>query len=628
MIRCLNCMEMYDETANCPHCGFSNASKPREPYHLYPGTVLNNKYTIGTVIGFGGFGVIYKAWDNNLNRVVAVKEYYPTTFLSRIEGEKQVHIYDSKNTDVFEKGKREFLEEARNLAKFNQHPVVVNIYDFFEENGTAYFVMEYLDGCSLKDIMADAAKRGKRLSVKTALQITQAVLGALKAVHSSNIIHRDIKPGNIFVCKNGTVKLIDFGAARFSDQDTEKTRTIIITPGYAPAEQYQTNSKQGPFTDIYAIAAVLYEMLTGIKPDESINRKVEDNVEHPRNINKDVSKALSNAVMRAMAVNQEIRFQNVDQFAKALIATKAVRDARGEIRYRRNKRNLKIAVIFLFIALITGVANQTYQRDRLEAVLEECEIELWAPYNEENGIDSATALYQTMLEEFNSDYTQVKVNIKLIEESQYKAELLTALQSETGPDVFDSTCLTPTDYEQLEPLDKFFEFSEYDESQYYLLDRYEQWYPSKKQLPLSLCVTVRYGNSLQENLADDYDYEKYLNSEANYIGTIYDYEKIQEDMAGIYTIDTSMQNVSNHRFTNLWSVNTNASEQEKNAAIRVLYYFLSEISQEELTVLNNNGLPLNKNIMTIYTDVNNDFSYILDYIDSLEIFGGEHIIRE
>lgn len=627
MIRCLNCMDVYEDQTVCPHCGFNNNSKPKEPYHLYPGTILNNKYILGAVIGFGGFGVIYKAWDNNLNRIVAVKEYYPTTFLSRVEGEKQVHIYDIKKMDIFEKGKREFLEEARNLAKFNQHPVVVNIYDFFEENGTAYFVMEYLDGCSLKAIMSDAAKKGKRLSVNTSLQITQAILGALKAVHSENIIHRDIKPGNIFICKNGTIKLIDFGAARFSDQDKEKTRTIIITPGYAPAEQYQSNSKQGPFTDIYAIAAVLYEMLTGIKPDESINRKVEDTVEHPRNINKDVSKALSNAVMRAMAVNQEIRFQNVDQFAKALVASKAVRDANNEIKYRRRKRNLKIAFIFLFIALITGFAYGMYQKDRLEAVLEECEVELWAPYNAEEGEATAISLYEAMLEEFKSDYEQVSVDIKLIEETKYKEELISALQNGIGPDLFDSSCLTSIDYEELESLDKFFEFAEYDESQYYLLDRYEQWYPSKKQLPLSLCITVRYGNSLQDNLSDDYDYVKYINSEANYIGTIYDYDKIQEDMAGIYTIDTSMENVTNHRFTNLWSVNIDSSDKEKNAAIRVLYYFLSEISQEELTVQNSNGLPLNKNIMTIYTDVNNDFTYVLDYLDSMQIEGGEQVIR-
>jgi len=623
MTRCLKCMEVYEEPGLCPFCGFDNKSKPKEPYHLYPGTILNNKYILGTVIGFGGFGVIYKAWDNNLNRIVAVKEYYPTTYLNRIEGEKQVHIYDVKNIDIFEKGKREFLEEARNLAKFNQHPVVVNIFDFFEENGTAYFVMEYLDGCSLKSVIVNAAKQGKRLSVKTSLQITQAILGALKAVHSENIIHRDIKPGNIFICKNGTIKLIDFGAARFSDQDKEKTRTIIITPGYAPAEQYQSNSKQGPFTDIYAIAAVLYEMLTGIKPDESINRKVEDLVEHPRNINKDVSKSLSNAVMRAMAVNQEIRFQNVDQFAKALVASKAVRDANNEIKYRRRKRNLKIAFIFLFIALITGFAYKMYQNDRLEAVLEECEVELWAPYNTEEGETTKKSLYEAMLEEFKSDYEQVTVDIKLIEESKYKEELISALQNGTGPDLFDSSCLTTIDYEELETLDNFFEFSEYDESQYYFMNRYEQLYPSKKQLPLSLCITVRYGNDLHENLPDDYDYDKYINSEANYIGTIFDYEKIQKDMAGIYTIDKSMEDVTNHRFTNLWSINIDSSDKEKNAAIRVLYYFLSEISQEELTVQNNNGLPLNKNIMSIYTDVNNDFTYVLDCIESLEILGEE-----
>lgn len=143
--------------------------------------------------------------------------------------------------------------------------------------------MEYLDGCSLKVFLQANREKKKTMSVDTALQITQAVLSGLKAIHEKRIIHRDIKPGNIFLCKDGTIKLIDFGAARFASEDTEKTRTIIITPGYAPAEQYQTKSKQGAYTDIYAAGAVLYEMLTGIKPEESINRKVEDNVEEPQN---------------------------------------------------------------------------------------------------------------------------------------------------------------------------------------------------------------------------------------------------------------------------------------------------------------------------------------------------------
>ena len=242
--------------------------------------------------------------------------------------------------------------------------------------------MEYLDGCSLKTFMQVKRKKGSLVGTDTALQITQAVLSALKATHAVKVIHRDIKPGNIFICKDGTIKLIDFGAARFSDNETEKTRTIIITPGYAPAEQYQTKSKQGAYTDIYAVAAVLYEMLTGIKPIESINRKVEDTVVEPRLVNPEIPQYISSAVMRAMAIQPEIRFQNVDQFSKALRSEKEVRDAKKEIRYRKRRRALRIAMLALFVAAGAALCVFQYQNVRREAILDPAVLTVWVPYAE------------------------------------------------------------------------------------------------------------------------------------------------------------------------------------------------------------------------------------------------------
>lgn len=628
MIRCLNCMKEYEEEYEvCPHCGFIRGTKPKEPYHLCPGMLLAGKYVIGTVIGFGGFGVIYRAWDQNLETVVAVKEYYPTTFLSRVTGEKQVNVYDKKSLPAFDKGKKEFLEEARNMAKFNAHPNIVHVYDFFEENGTAYFVMEYLDGCNLKTFLQISRKRGTPVSVDTALQITQSVLSALKATHAAGIIHRDIKPGNIFICKNGTIKLIDFGAARFSDSDAEKTRTIIITPGYAPAEQYQTKSKQGPFTDIYAAAAVLYEMLTGIKPDESINRKIEDVVEEPIKLNPAVSRHVSNAVMRAMAIQPEIRFQNVEQFSKALRSEKEVRDAKEEIRFRKRRRILRIAVMVLLIAAGGGICIWQYMTMRMEAILDPAVVTVWVPCSEE-GQEEKEQLLQSMSDEYLRNNDSIRVEITAIVQTDYEEKLRLALQDGTGPILFDSSCLDQEDYGELADLGSLLEFSLFQPADYYLLDRYEEFFPSKKQFPLSFDVPVVYKNLLlwQEKDLEEiksHTYEDFIAQNVDgYIGGIEDYRNVQENLPGIYELEfpKDVEGMTGS-FANLYSINADASGDEYAAAVRLLYYFLSDTAQDYLSVQNDNDLPLNRNIMAVYLDVNSDFEGMESYLEKLAFTG-------
>lgn len=625
MIRCLNCMEQYEEAYEvCPHCGYVRGTQPQESYHLYPGMELAGKYLIGTVIGFGGFGVIYKAWDKNFEKIVAIKEYYPTTYLNRLAGEALVNVYDKRNVSDFERGKREFLEEARNLAKFNNHPNIVHVYDFFEENGTAYFVMEFLDGCNLKAYLQNNARNGKQISIDEALEITQCVLSALKAVHASKIIHRDIKPSNIFICKDGTIKLIDLGAARFSDSETEKTRTIIITPGYAPAEQYQIKSKQGPYTDIYAVAAMLYEMLTGIKPDESINRKVEDNLEEPRKINPDVPLNVNNAIMRAMAIQPEIRFQNVDQFIKVLKSKKEVRDAKKEIRYRKRRRVVRIAVLFLFIITAGMFCFAQYTNVRKEAILEPAELSVWVPYGEE-GQQAAEQLMNDMVAEYLQNNEMVQVEVKAVAQESYEEELRTALKKGAGPDVFDSSCFKKEDYSYLAELEKLFEFELFEADQFYFLEQYSTYYPSKKQLPLTVDVPIDYRNTLMETEKTVYNetYENFANQKiGSYLGNVADYAKVQSDLSGVYELNfpDATEGITGE-FCNLWSINAASTEEEFAAAIRLMYYLLSETAQDYLTVQNDNHLPINKNILQVYIDVNSDFVGIEDYLGKIEMVG-------
>lgn len=591
--------------------------KMQESYHLQQGMELNGKYIIDSVIGFGGFGTIYKAWDQNLEKVIAVKEYYPTVFLNRIPGEKNVEVYDKKKTADFEKGKREFLEEARTLAKFNSHPNIVHVYDFFEENGTAYFTMEFLSGVNLKTYLQMNKQNGKKISVDTAVQITKCILNALKSIHSAKIIHRDIKPANVFICDDDTIKLIDLGAARFSDQETEKTRTIIITPGYAPAEQYQIKSKQGPATDIYAVAAVLYEMLTGVKPAESINRKVEDTVVEPKKINSEVSDVINAAVMRAMAIQTEIRFQNVEQFSKALSSSKMVRDAGREISYRKNTRNFRIALLAVIVVIAGCICVQQFQKVKKEAVLEPAELEIWVPYGTRENKAGEEELIQKMSQEFLTNNEVIQISVTAIPENEYENTLKQALSNNTAPDVFDSSCLSREEFESLADLNKIFESDLLDTAQYYLLSQYSEYFPEAKQLPLTVNIPVIYENTVLDSSKETENLESFINKEnKKYIGTLEDYVEIQHNLSGVY--DLSFGNETAEKtaiFGNLWSINGESKETEYLAAIRLLYYFLSETSQDYFTIQNNNQLPLNKNVLDVYMDVNSDFSGVDGYLN-------------
>ena len=208
-----------------------------------------------------------------LNETVAIKEYFPAGFVNRVPGETDVIKFPGEKGERFEEGKEKFLNEARNTAKFSDNPNIVNVYDFFEANNTAYMVMEYLEGILLKDYIK---QNSGKLDVKSSLEITNKVLDGLKEVHKAGIIHRDISPDNIMLTTDNKVKLFDFGAARFSSTEQESTYSIIIKQGYAPPEQYRSKSKQGPYTDIYAVGAMLYSMLTGKIPEESVDRQIED----------------------------------------------------------------------------------------------------------------------------------------------------------------------------------------------------------------------------------------------------------------------------------------------------------------------------------------------------------------
>jgi Serine/threonine protein kinase len=285
-------------------------------YHSLPkGTKLNGRYIIEDVLGEGGFGITYAGRDELLGVKVAVKEYYPQGIVVRNNSvDDVVTVTYAKQKDVFNKGKTKFLEEARVIAKFNDQEGIVNVTDFFEANNTAYIVMEYLDGITLKEYIAENGV----LSPEDILELMAPVLESLDEVHKQGLIHRDISPDNIMLLKNGKVKLMDFGAARDYTDFGEKSLSIVLKPGYAPEEQYRSRGIQGPWTDIYALSATIYKCITGITPEESMQRVIEDSLEKPSKYCKDIPKGMENAIMKGMSALQKNRYQNLKEFCEAL----------------------------------------------------------------------------------------------------------------------------------------------------------------------------------------------------------------------------------------------------------------------------------------------------------------------
>lgn len=194
MIRCLSCFNQYDEQYNiCPHCGQETHVNPVEPIHLAPGTILCNRYVIGTAVGAGGFGIVYRAWDQKLESIVAVKEFFVNRLVTRAAGVKDL-IVTHKGKSEFEYRKQRFLAEARTMAKFGSHRSIPNVFEFFEENNTVYIVMELLHGASLSEYIAT---NGGKIDVDFATMIANEVGNALISLHAEGITHCDVAPDNI-----------------------------------------------------------------------------------------------------------------------------------------------------------------------------------------------------------------------------------------------------------------------------------------------------------------------------------------------------------------------------------------------------------------------------------------------
>ena len=284
---------------------------------LKNGTILNGKYMIESVIGEGGFGITYKATDLTLNETVAIKEYFPSTLATRdtTTGKSdEITVITGEGESAFKKGVRKFEDEAANLAKFRKEPGIVGVKTFFHENNTGYMVMEYIDGITLKEYLE---KKGGKVAPEECKKIMGRILNSLSVVHKAGIIHRDISPDNIMITPDGQGKLIDFGAARFVGNEDEKSLTVILKEGYAPPEQYHSDGKQGPWTDIYAICATLYRMVSGNRPQEGSGRMMNGDKIVPLSKCAGADPVFSRTIEKGMSIEAGKRYQTVEKLVSA-----------------------------------------------------------------------------------------------------------------------------------------------------------------------------------------------------------------------------------------------------------------------------------------------------------------------
>lgn len=502
---CMNCFSVKGQYEVCPYCGYVEGTPPAQPHCLTPGTILGNHFIVGTVIGFGGFGITYKCYDTTLGITVAAKEFYPIGLVNRSPGQNKVGLLSGEKRVQYREQLKRFLMEAQSVAQFGKAKDIVNIYDYFEENGTAYIIMEYIDGILLKDYLE---KQGA-MPPEVALSVIMPIIEAVKKIHSKGIIHRDISPDNIFITDEKSIKVFDFGAALLNDSKEGMAGEKVIKVGYSAPEQYRDKSRQGFYTDIYSVGAILYQMLTGKKPVESTEREYKDKMKSPMELGVKINSNVDRAVMEAMAVRPELRYQGIQQFEEALRNKRVAEYPKDKIRRKKRKRNWIIGTTAtLILALgVTITLMKTVLRPESEifdsTINNDTTITIWVENEdqkkqleelEERGFKKGD-LDNSEWEKFWKENEKVTVNVEV------QPDMETALANtpeENRPNMYLTDHVSSAQKEGLVSLEGLYDELDADENYAYLgKETYEQEFSDYTELPTGLDTVLVYSCNLE-----------------------------------------------------------------------------------------------------------------------------------
>lgn len=637
---CFWCFKNKGNQAVCPHCGYVQESGAQQAYRLAPGTALHRRYVIGASIGIGGFGITYKAFDVTLRMVVAVKEFYPAGLVNRAGGEKKVGIFSGEKKAEFQKQLGRFLEEARNMALFSKEQDIVNVYDFFEENQTAYIIMEYVDAPLLKDEL-----KMRRFLPEEAGRYMLAILDALEKVHGHNIIHKDISPDNIFLTGEDSIKLFDFGAARL--QGSERTEAVVVKAGYTPPEQYTSSETQSLSMDIYAAGAVFYEMLTGEKPVDSRDRVVKDELKELKEYGIQIDEYLQRIIFKAMALDPRLRFQTAGEFRAALIHRKKVLLPQEQIRKNRRRKRILAAGLAVIVLLAGGtlVLSTTVfsGRGKIDvAKLEEEKLSVWI--SAEN-VQTGEELAQTLSESVERVCPQLDVDAEIIAREDYKEKVRNAAQQNDLPDVFCTDGLDESFWEkqpcaELSKLLRTMELSEY----LYLEDLKKEG--EVYALPTAMQAGVVYGSEAKvkdtpesveiDTLVQWKDALGYADTEGMFehfkepddpvawvVGDLSDMDQVEAvTVEAVPSTDfLAVPIVREQKLTgsmeHWYAVKKNDDENKQDAGMALLSLLLSEGMQSAMYMDNRDGLPLNRAVLDNYKE--NKLTTYLNFLQDFDL---------
>lgn len=336
-----------EETSSspCPHCGYVYRKQENQSFSLQPGTILHGKYLIGRVLGQGGFGITYIGWDLALSKKVAIKEYYPSSYVTRsCEISTALQWFSTQPAkDARETGKESFLKEARKMVRVNSIPQVVHIRDLFEDNNTAYIVMEYIPG----ETLAKRIRRTGPMSWESVRDLLLPVADVMQQVHDAGLIHRDLSPDNLMILPDGSIRILDLGAAKDLNLQSGASSVQVAKGGFSPMEQYVMKGQSGPWTDVYSLAATMYYSLTGKIPPSAVDRMAKDNLAWDLPQLLQLPPSVIQALKKSMAIPVKERTQDMASFASGIRSSSP-----GE---KRSKKPVVIAAAALAAVALLGI---------------------------------------------------------------------------------------------------------------------------------------------------------------------------------------------------------------------------------------------------------------------------------
>lgn len=308
---CLGCMEEKNDDGPCIYCGYSD-STPYLPSYLAPGTVLNDRYLVGKLLRYNGEGALYLAYDSIMKKKIWIKEYMPDTLCTRVKGSPIISV-NQKDLAPYKTFMSEFTELNKLLAKMRTLNHINPALELFAENNSTYVTFDVIDGITLKDYLQENAGE---LSWEDVKKMFPPIFTTLSLIHNAGIIHRGISPETIWVCNDNSLKLTDFSITASRTNRTELAPFLYA--GYAAPEQYSSSNWQGTWTDVYAISAVLYRMLTGCMPTEAVSRIGNDNLCEPASVNPNIPANVSKVIMNGMTLSGDMRIQTVTELVTKL----------------------------------------------------------------------------------------------------------------------------------------------------------------------------------------------------------------------------------------------------------------------------------------------------------------------